>query len=162
MKTTSFEFGLGEGISLIHHCLKCGCQKKNKLSKEDNFEKTLSFTHELNNSVNEISWLLNQIIERNVKENQSKDPLTNMLSRRYIDSVLKREIDISIKQNQKFAILMIDLDNFKDINDTYGHDIGDRLLQEVADRIRRTCRKSDQCGRLAGDEFVVLLPEVDE
>ena len=56
---------------------------------------------------------------------------------------------------------MLDLDNFKDVNDSYGHDIGDQLLQSVSNRLRGHLRKSDTVARMGGDEFMLLLPELD-
>lgn len=101
-------------------------------------------------------------LQSQVYELTHYDPLTGLLNRSLFIDRVKRAMEDFQRYGRQSALIFIDLDHFKSINDTYGHDIGDRLLQEVADRIRRTCRKSDQCGRLAGDEFVVLLPEVDE
>ena len=115
----------------------------------------------LNQVLNEIVWLIDQIIEKNSKENDSKDPLTNLLSRRYVDSILKREVEVSMKQKQPFSVMMIDLDDFKSINDTYGHDAGDFVLNRVSQTLQENLRSSDVLARVGGDEFQVLVPDQD-
>ena len=127
-----------------------------------NQDDVVKFMNELNDAVNEVGWLLTQIIERNIKENQSKDPLTNMLSRRYLDNVLKREEEISLKQKQRFSILMIDLDHFKHINDTYGHSAGDDVLKNIASIIMQCIRPTDFSFRYGGEEIVVVLTSMNE
>jgi diguanylate cyclase (GGDEF)-like protein len=75
---------------------------------------------------------------------------------------LNMTIQSAQRHNRKFALLFIDLDRFKAINDTLGHEAGDKLLQEMGTRIKDTVRTSDVVARLGGDEFVVLVPEVGE
>lgn len=81
------------------------------------------------------------------------DGLTELLNKRYFDMVLAG----LEKRNQKFALFYLDLDRFKPINDTYGHDVGDHLLQEVARRLQGCVRSRDYAFRLGGDEFALLL-----
>jgi len=76
--------------------------------------------------------------------------------------VLNIAIQSAQRNNRKFAVLFIDLDHFKVINDTLGHEAGDKLLREMGTRIRDTVRTSDVVARLSGDEFVVLVQEVGE
>jgi len=85
------------------------------------------------------------------------DPLTNLANRRLLTEQLHRALLASERTRQLGAVLFIDLDNFKSLNDTLGHDMGDRLLQEVAWRIKNTVRKSDLIARLGGDEFLVVV-----
>lgn len=85
------------------------------------------------------------------------DPLTNLPNRRLLRDRLQRALSISTRSHEYGAILMIDLDNFKSINDTLGHDVGDILLKEIALRIQSCLRQSDTVARLGGDEFIVML-----
>ncbi|NDV13679.1 bifunctional diguanylate cyclase/phosphodiesterase [Crenobacter caeni] len=85
------------------------------------------------------------------------DPLTNLPNRRMLLDTLERAIARSTRNGQSGALLFIDMDNFKDLNDTQGHDKGDLMLQQVAQRLRQHTRGSDTVARLGGDEFVVLL-----
>ncbi|RTL52272.1 MAG: bifunctional diguanylate cyclase/phosphodiesterase [Rhodocyclaceae bacterium] len=91
----------------------------------------------------------------------SHDPLTGLYNRRYFNSILEYEIGRSTRHNHEFAILIIDLDDFKDINDTYGHPCGDRVLQQVADTLRACVRQGDLATRIGGDEFAMILVETN-
>ncbi|MBI5918256.1 MAG: EAL domain-containing protein [Nitrosomonadales bacterium] len=88
------------------------------------------------------------------------DPLTNLPNRRLLHDRLKRAIAASQRNRQFGALFLIDLDNFKTLNDTRGHDMGDHLLVEVARRLLISVREEDTVARLGGDEFVVLLKEI--
>lgn len=87
------------------------------------------------------------------------DPLTKLGNRRLFREQLDLELRKVQRQGSGLGMLYLDLDNFKQINDGLGHDVGDMLLQQVAERLRETLRGSDIIARLGGDEFVVLLPE---
>ena len=90
------------------------------------------------------------------------DSLTQLPNRRLLFDRLHQAVTTSARNKTSAALLFIDLDNFKALNDTRGHDIGDLLLIEVAHRLRTGIRKSDTLARLGGDEFVVLLEELSE
>lgn len=90
------------------------------------------------------------------------DPLTGLHNRRYFNEMLDYEIGRSERHRHDFSILMLDLDDFKDINDTYGHPCGDTTLVEVADSLREVMRKGDLATRLGGDEFAIILTETDK
>jgi diguanylate cyclase (GGDEF)-like protein/PAS domain S-box-containing protein len=89
------------------------------------------------------------------------DPLTGLLTRGALDQVLKLEIARTVRNLERLAVFYLDLDRFKEVNDTLGHAAGDRLLQAVAARLRESLRASDAVARLGGDEFVALLPGID-
>ena len=89
------------------------------------------------------------------------DPLTRLHNRNYFSAVLEREIERAGRTGRRFCVLMIDMDELKPINDTFGHHYGDQMLRAVADVIRRSIRAIDSAARYGGDEFVVLLPETD-
>jgi diguanylate cyclase (GGDEF)-like protein/PAS domain S-box-containing protein len=89
------------------------------------------------------------------------DSLTGLANRQMANDHLEQEIKIADRSNKSIAFLFLDLDEFKDINDTLGHDIGDKLLIEVAKRLRSYTRKVDTIARYGGDEFVVIMGGLD-
>lgn len=89
------------------------------------------------------------------------DVLTELPNRTLFSDRLQQALAVSKRQQSKLAILFVDLDNLKTVNDVYSHNAGDALLKEVARRMRECVRESDTVGRLGGDEFVLLLPGVD-
>ncbi|HMM90233.1 bifunctional diguanylate cyclase/phosphodiesterase [Bradyrhizobium sp.] len=92
----------------------------------------------------------------------SHDSLTSLPNRETFNGLLRRAIDAGARYQRQFALLFIDLDRFKVINDSLGHDAGDMLLVEIGGRLRRALRSSDVVARLGGDEFVVILEEAAE
>jgi len=88
-----------------------------------------------------------------------RDSLTNLFNRRYLEETLKREVSRTIRNNQNLGLLITDVDNFKVINDTYGHAYGDSVLCQVANVLSTNTRMSDVACRYGGDEFVLILPE---
>ncbi|HKB13688.1 MAG TPA: diguanylate cyclase [Vicinamibacterales bacterium] len=89
----------------------------------------------------------------------STDVLTELYSRRGWFEIAATEFSRSRRYNRAVSLMIVDLDYFKRVNDTYGHDAGDRLLQTFAALLRLECRQSDVVGRIGGEEFAVLLPE---
>lgn len=87
-----------------------------------------------------------------------KDPLTGLANRRHFFSILEREIDGVARSGEPALLLMLDIDHFKSINDTYGHLAGDRVLQAVAKCLSRCIRPMDSVARYGGEEFAVVLP----
>jgi diguanylate cyclase (GGDEF)-like protein len=92
----------------------------------------------------------------------SHDSLTKLPNREMFNELLRHAIGAARRYQRRFAVLFIDLDRFKIINDSLGHDAGDMLLVEIADRLRGALRSSDVVARLGGDEFVVILEETAE
>jgi len=106
--------------------------------------------------------LESEIIERRQAEERAhelatRDPLTGLMNRRSLTDRLEHAIAVSARYGQRLALLFLDLDKFKGINDAFGHDAGDDLLLQAAERISGCVRESDIVARLGGDEFVVLM-----
>lgn len=89
------------------------------------------------------------------------DPLTGLYNRRHFNAMLEYEIDRSERHHHAFSLLLLDLDNFKDVNDSYGHPTGDQALCAIAEVLRSHLRKGDLPTRIGGDEFAVILIETD-
>ena len=89
------------------------------------------------------------------------DHLTNLPNRKLFQDIIRQRITDSQKNKYKLAILFLDLDNFKKVNDVYGHAVGDQILKQFAEVLKRNFRKRDTISRLGGDEFVVLLSDVE-
>lgn len=85
--------------------------------------------------------------------------LTGLYNRRSMESLLQREVALCERHNHALSLVMIDLDHFKEINDTHGHAAGDHMLRAFADCVRITLRKTDLAFRYGGDEFVIALPQ---
>jgi diguanylate cyclase (GGDEF)-like protein len=119
-----------------------------------------------------MSWQLSRV---RVRENEAKlthalrieylayhDGLTALPNRSLFNKLLSQAVSQAQRYHRQLAVAFIDLDRFKQINDTLGHEAGDQLLQEVANRLKACLRESDTVARLGGDEFVVLLTELEE
>ncbi len=105
--------------------------------------------------------LRNALLYRSVLTAAHKDPLTGIGNRAAFNEVLDREIELAQRHQRSLGMIVIDIDHFKSINDTYGHSVGDCLLKAMANCTENTIRLSDQLFRYGGEEFVVLLPETD-
>lgn len=101
-------------------------------------------------------------IEEQMQHQASYDTLTGLPNRRMFRDRLNEEIGKAKRCGESLALLFIDLDRFKEVNDSLGHEIGDLLLVETAQRIRARIRETDTVARLGGDEFIVILPRVDD
>ncbi len=100
-----------------------------------------------------------QVVNEHLERLTVQDPLTGLLNRRGLQDVLQRPRNEEGLANTNFLVLIVDLDDFKAINDSLGHSVGDTVLREVARRMRAALRSSDQLARVGGDEFMALLPE---
>jgi diguanylate cyclase (GGDEF)-like protein len=89
------------------------------------------------------------------------DPLTNLFNRRYLDETLDRELARAAREHYQVCVIMIDLDHFKQVNDTYGHEAGDRVLKALAATLSTRNRRGDFACRFGGEEFVVVMPNID-
>ena len=96
---------------------------------------------------------------RALSEVSSRDALTGLYNRWYVIEKLDSEINRSMRHGSPMAVLMLDIDHFKKVNDTYGHGVGDQVLKSVGKLLRDSCRVYDVPGRYGGEEFCILLPE---
>jgi two-component system cell cycle response regulator len=97
--------------------------------------------------------------QEQMKHLAETDPLTGLFNRRALTDKLEQEMDRAARYATRLTCLMIDIDNFKQINDTYGHLVGDHVLRQIAVLLKREQRSVDIVARYGGEEFVVLLPE---
>ncbi len=109
-----------------------------------------------------LKWQLEEIRERQaeLKEQAIRDPLTGLYNRRYLETILTRELARCDREGEKLTLMMIDVDYFKRVNDTYGHQGGDEVLKKLAALLLESVRATDVACRFGGEEFLVLLPDM--
>jgi diguanylate cyclase (GGDEF)-like protein len=100
---------------------------------------------------------LQTVIDK-LSELSLKDPLTGLANRRYFQKVLTREIDVVARSGEPALLLMLDIDHFKKVNDTFGHPAGDKVLQVIGKTLATCVRPMDTVARFGGEEFVIILP----
>jgi diguanylate cyclase (GGDEF)-like protein len=124
----------------------------------------LSTSRKLNYTIRESLLLRHErvLAEEKIKYQAHYDPLTKLPNRRLLIGRLKQEIARSVRHKHVGAVLFLDLDHFKTVNDSLGHTVGDALLKQVALRINQRMRDEDTAARLGGDEFIILLSEVGD
>lgn len=138
---SEFVVPLGEGVIPHHSHLA-----------EQNVQRALSAAVR---AEQEIAALRERILE--LESLVSTDALTGVLNRRGFEAELRRTLDLAQRHGETGVLLFVDLDDFKSINDTYGHDAGDEVLRQMALLLTRSVRRSDVVARVGGDEFIVLL-----
>ncbi|WP_051520480.1 GGDEF domain-containing protein [Aquamicrobium defluvii] len=116
---------------------------------------------DLQRQVEELKYLLNELFQTAANIENGRDPLTRTLNRRFLPSILGREISLAKSSGSPFTLLMVDVDHFKTVNDTYGHSAGDAVLGCVAEYLLGAVRSSDYVFRYGGEEFLIALVETD-
>ncbi|GAB6035218.1 diguanylate cyclase [Galenea microaerophila] len=133
--------------------------QSNQAQACDHFIETI---HQLKNQTKELTYALQELSDDLRKENSNRDPLTRLFNRRLLEAALAKEHHLARTKHASYAILMADIDHFKKFNDTYGHEAGDVVLKEVAQRLQAQIRVTDLAFRFGGEEFLVLLPATEE
>jgi len=112
-------------------------------------------------ALEESKYLLNALFDRLTDLEAGRDVLTQLYNRRFLQTILRRAMKLAMRQENPFAVLMLDVDHFKRVNDQYGHEIGDRVLQHVASLMVSHGRASDFFFRYGGEEFLAVINEVN-
>ncbi len=107
--------------------------------------------------------LAKQLEEKNklLEEIANLDSLSGLKNRHFFNTRLEEETERANRYNKKLSLILLDIDYFKRVNDTYGHDIGDKVIKEIANMLQTSIRKSDVVARWGGEEFAILMPETD-
>jgi diguanylate cyclase (GGDEF)-like protein/PAS domain S-box-containing protein len=100
------------------------------------------------------------LLQSQLREQAVRDALTNLFNRRYLEETLERELARAARELYPLCIVMMDIDHFKDVNDTHGHEAGDRVLQTLADMVTKQSRQGDFVCRFGGEEFVLVMPNI--
>jgi len=116
---------------------------------------------EIHGFVTQIKHLTQSMFEKIMELESGRDDLTQLLNRRFLPTILRREISLAERSRRPFAVVLVDLDHFKSINDEYGHAAGDLALQAVAAVLLRNLRVSDYAFRYGGEEFLLVNVETD-
>lgn len=124
---------------------------------EGNDQKFFNAVSALNDTATKASWFISSIVEQALELDSSTDSLTRLLNRRYLETILRRQTDISMKQGFPYSILVLDIDHFKKVNDEYGHDSGDAVLKQLSEMLLLAVRTSDFVFRYGGEEFLIIL-----
>lgn len=111
-----------------------------------------------------VAWLMSELhkTQKAVETLARTDHITGVINSRYFHELLEIELSRSARYKRPFTLVYLDLDNFKQVNDRFGHDEGDNLIRFVTDDIKRQLRNTDIVSRLGGDEFAILFPEAGQ
>lgn len=127
-----------------------------------NQEKRIEFLRNIRVETRNIQLNIEAIFNKYNDLEAGRDELTRLLSRKYLSVVLSKEVAYARKRNITFALLAIDLDHFKSVNDAHGHEAGDLVLQQFSEILINRIRAGDYVFRLGGEEFLILLVDVDQ
>jgi diguanylate cyclase (GGDEF)-like protein/PAS domain S-box-containing protein len=100
-------------------------------------------------------------LQKQLREQVMRDPLTGMYNRRFLDDALQAEIARAVREREPLSLMMLDIDHFKRVNDSHGHQTGDEVLRMLAGILRSEARRTDVACRYGGEEFVLLLPKMN-
>lgn len=157
-------YGQALNGEVVKHLETVGCRKD---GKELVISLTLSAIRDSSGRISGVSSIARDITERSemeaiIRHQAQHDPLTDLPNRQLFMDFLSLELPQAKRNGTRMALLFLDLNGFKQINDTLGHQAGDQLLQEVSRRLRSCIRESDTVARLGGDEFTVLMPDLSQ
>ncbi|WP_185267024.1 diguanylate cyclase [Halopseudomonas xiamenensis] len=124
-------------------------------------QKNLQLLRDLREQTKSIAYHLDLLFEQNNELESGRDVLTRLLNRKFLSVVLNKQINYARDTNNSFAVLSIDLDHFKQINDTHGHEAGDLVLQQFASMLLNKSRAGDYLFRMGGEEFLMIMVDVN-
>lgn len=145
----------GDVLAVLRVLRNCGVDEWETLAREHNLTDWLSFPLR-KDAAESVRQLLS--IQKRLIHESDHDPLTGIYNRRFLNRNLEIEIERAARSQTELSLLYLDIDNFKQVNDVFGHDCGDKVLVQLAELLQRSVRHYDLAVRLGGDEFVVLLP----
>jgi diguanylate cyclase (GGDEF)-like protein len=134
--------------------------REEKLTLSDRYHKQLRQLEKIARISDRYQSMMRELNEA-LKEASTKDALTGIGNRRMLMENLKSETARAQRMERPLTIALADVDRFKEVNDAYGHEAGDRVLTEIAQAIKAHVRDYDLCGRWGGEEFLVIMPEID-
>jgi len=175
LKESSFGLWVIYKADLLSHTMDISSELKNHIHEidesfltaakyriENNQAKFFKGMQDLNDAVSKASWYISTIVDQVMEMDSGMDSLTRLFNRRYLDTILRRQTEISMKQGLTYSRLMLDIDHFKLVNDTYGHDSGDAVLKQFSELLLLSVRTSDFIFRYGGEEFLIVLGSADK
>ncbi|MDP3535172.1 MAG: diguanylate cyclase [Halomonas sp.] len=153
--------GAPEITTISRHIQQVDSEWLKALASEDTTARLRALS-DIRTAARTIIMLLDDVLERASGLEAGRDSLTRLLNRKFLSVVLNREVEIARHSDKRFALLMVDIDHFKSINDTHGHDAGDSVLQQVASILDRSTRGGDYVFRMGGEEFLIVLVDTDQ
>lgn len=155
------------GWMALNYLMRAGFAFSGNLSLINGMDSTISHGYYFSGLLSSLNWVFGLVIACYFQANQEneqlarEDSLTGLHNRRSIDESLARCLNDQGRNKGNFAIILLDMNAFKSVNDRFGHLVGDRLLADTADRLRGSIREGDIAGRLGGDEFIVIARHIE-
>jgi len=152
--------GSPESASILDYIRQID-QELQALAETDKSQGSLSMLHRVREQTRSIRFLLDNLFEQASELEAGRDVLTRLLNRKFLPVVMAKEMLYSRQAGGSFGVLIVDVDHFKQINDAYGHDGGDVVLQQVATSLSNNTRGGDYAFRLGGEEFLLVMVDID-
>jgi diguanylate cyclase len=150
-----------ERYEKVIECLDRADALREQLNDRKNGEEGRKEMSDFTETLNEVIWLLTDEADSSLAKESKQDALTHLLERRFLNPILQQETKLAIQNGSSYAIIMADIDNFKQVNDQYGHQVGDQVLRSVSKTIKERIRLTDYAFRYGGEEVLILTPELD-
>jgi len=152
--------GTPESASILDYIMQID-QELQTLAEAGKEQGSLGSLHRVREQTRSIRFLLDSLFEQANELEAGRDVLTRLLNRKFLPVVMTKEMLYSRQAGGSFGVLIVDVDHFKQINDAHGHDGGDQVLQQVATALSNNTRGGDYAFRLGGEEFLLVLVDVD-